>query len=145
MALAGELKGLGTVTCSECLTELPLIVCTSAAGHYLGHTCPNCGPYSRETGYFSDYGEATKQLLIALTHKQCENIRDTNYHPGKMIAATPEAHEEIARLRIEVEVLKDALEKERSMNVHYKNLVQGITRTLKEISEEAERNKTQNN
>jgi len=39
--------------CSDCGRELPLKVCHSAAGYYVGRWCGQCGPYSREGGYFT--------------------------------------------------------------------------------------------
>ena len=37
--------------CSTCGEEMPLKVCQSAAGWYVGRWC-SCGPHSRESGYF---------------------------------------------------------------------------------------------
>jgi hypothetical protein len=48
-------------TCSDCEIELKLEVCRSGAGYYLGTWC-NCGPYSRESGYFGTEEEAEKAL-----------------------------------------------------------------------------------
>lgn len=50
------------IECSECRTKLPLKVCQSAAGYYLGYWCPNHGPYSRESGYYGAKEEADKAL-----------------------------------------------------------------------------------
>ena len=51
--LKSECSGMNGARCSECKTLLPLQVCHSNAGYYLGYLCNTCGPESRETGYFS--------------------------------------------------------------------------------------------
>lgn len=38
-------------TCPDCGVKLVPKVLRSAAGHYIGTAC-NCGPYSRESGYY---------------------------------------------------------------------------------------------
>jgi len=48
--------------CEECGT-LELQVLRSAAGYYIGTAC-NCGPYSRESGYFRTHEDAVKVLWI---------------------------------------------------------------------------------
>jgi hypothetical protein len=50
------------VTCSDCQLELPLKVQCSRAGFYIGRFCENCGPYSRESGYFTTHDEARRAL-----------------------------------------------------------------------------------
>lgn len=46
--------------CPNCDTcALPLRVLQSGAGWYVGTYC-NCGPYSRETGYYKTEAEAEK-------------------------------------------------------------------------------------
>jgi hypothetical protein len=63
MAHPGELRGFQrSLTCSCCRTEIPLRVCESNAGFYLGYFCDNCGPYSRETGYYNTEAEAQTDL-----------------------------------------------------------------------------------
>lgn len=62
MAVPGELAGLNSVECSGCGRVLLLTVCSSFAGYYLGHFCPECGPYSRETGYYQTREEAEVEL-----------------------------------------------------------------------------------
>lgn len=37
--------------CSDCGQEMPLKVCQSPAGWYVGRWC-GCGPHSRESQYF---------------------------------------------------------------------------------------------
>ena len=39
------------MTCTDCNKPLTLTVCESAAGFYIGRWC-DCGPYSRESGYY---------------------------------------------------------------------------------------------
>jgi hypothetical protein len=51
-------------TCTECQVTLFLKVCQSAAGYYVGTQC-NCGPYSRESGYFGSREDAE----LALKHQ----------------------------------------------------------------------------
>lgn len=52
MALPEECgKGSKTV-CIDCGTELNIRVLSSAAGYYIGFLCSQCGPYSRESGYY---------------------------------------------------------------------------------------------
>ena len=38
--------------------NMPLQVCRSAAGYYIGRWCPECGPYSRDSGYYRTPEEA---------------------------------------------------------------------------------------
>lgn len=78
MALEGELKGLQGTTCMDCHTPLKLQVLQSAAGFYLGYFCPQCGPYSRETGYYPtrDAAEADLKKMVS------DNIRTTEFRPG---------------------------------------------------------------
>jgi hypothetical protein len=44
-----------------CATQLRLNVLRSAAGFYIGSQC-DCGPYSRESGYFSTREQAEASL-----------------------------------------------------------------------------------
>lgn len=48
--------------CTECGAALPLGVCSSAAGYYVGTWCDTCGPYSRESGYYKTRDEAERAL-----------------------------------------------------------------------------------
>ncbi len=61
MALNGETIGENKTICMDCGKELKLQVCFSTA-FYLGFWCNCCGPYSRESGYFSTEGEALDAL-----------------------------------------------------------------------------------
>lgn len=63
MALPGEtIRGGGSETCSDCNVTVMLGVYQSAAGYYIGTMC-NCGPYSRESGYYPTK-EAALQAMI---------------------------------------------------------------------------------
>ncbi len=66
MVMSGEVVGMigrfDQTQCTECRDVLTLQVCRSPAGYYLGYICPNCGPYSRETGYFQSWDEANEAL-----------------------------------------------------------------------------------
>lgn len=76
MALESELMGLNGTICDGCGAELLLGVCRSAAGWYLGYFCGNCGPYSRETGYFTSAQEAADALAAWLADCEVpENVR----------------------------------------------------------------------
>ncbi len=50
-----------SIKCETCGVVVKLRVCSSGAGYYIGTMC-DCGPYSRETGYFKNYKEAKKAL-----------------------------------------------------------------------------------
>lgn len=47
----------------ECCGEiLKLRVLESAAGYYIGTFCPNCGPNTRDSGYYGTKKEAKQAL-----------------------------------------------------------------------------------
>lgn len=48
--------------CPDCDSPLPIQVCMSQAGYYLGRFCPECGPYSRNSGYYPSRESAQKAL-----------------------------------------------------------------------------------
>lgn len=48
-------------TCRDCLVTMSPQVCQSAAGYYVGTRC-NCGPYSRESGYYKTEEQAQDAL-----------------------------------------------------------------------------------
>lgn len=62
MALPGEVTNVQNgMYCPDCKKDkpkervyMPLKVLHSPAGYYIGMSCPNCGPYSRESGYYKD-------------------------------------------------------------------------------------------
>ena len=78
MALEGKLKGLDGTVCSDCGAVLELRVCRSAAGYYLGYFCDQCGPYSRETGYYPTREEAEEELAKEVPDK----LRTTEFKPA---------------------------------------------------------------
>lgn len=51
--------------CMICGTALNLRVMSNDAGYYIGFYCPQCGPYSRESGYYSSREEALYALNTA--------------------------------------------------------------------------------
>ena len=60
--LPGETIASGApVICSDCNTEAIWGVYHSAAGYYVGTYC-ECGPYSRESGYYRSREQADKAL-----------------------------------------------------------------------------------
>jgi hypothetical protein len=65
MTLPGETvgKGITAIGCTECEEVLYLSVYRSNAGWYLGYRCPKCGPFSRESGYYPNEGEALDAAL----------------------------------------------------------------------------------
>lgn len=58
--------------CDDCLEDMPIMVCSSISGYFLGFHCENCGPWSRVTSYIGTFKEA-KGLLNSLTE---ENFKD---------------------------------------------------------------------
>ena len=60
--LPGEAIASGAPsTCAHCGTKLKNQVLRSAAGFYIGTRC-ECGPYSRESGYYRSEDDAQKDL-----------------------------------------------------------------------------------
>lgn len=57
------MEDFNTIRCRDCSEKLPLTVCRSNAGYYIGRHCPKCGPYSRDSGYFATRGHAEAELL----------------------------------------------------------------------------------
>ena len=84
MAIEGELSGFHReLVCADCGTKMPLQVCESAAGYYLGYWCDECGPRSRETGYFRTYEEANTELAEWLYEGvEPDSARNTEYAGG---------------------------------------------------------------
>mgnify|MGYP003594745806 CR=1 FL=1 len=62
--MTGEATGRNIIRCEDCGERLPNKVCRSNAGYYVGKECPNCGPYSRESGYHKTYESAEKELKM---------------------------------------------------------------------------------
>jgi hypothetical protein len=61
MALPGEVGHINT-KCKFCGEFLPAQVLRSGAGWYIGTYCSNCGPYSRESGYYRTEADAESAL-----------------------------------------------------------------------------------
>lgn len=62
MTLPGETIGTGAPPrCRDCGVMPPVAVHMSAAGYYVGTYC-NCGPYSRESGYYPSREDAQHAL-----------------------------------------------------------------------------------
>lgn len=75
MTLFGETNGLFGATCIGCNSPLELRVLRSFAGYYVGYMCDNCGPYSRESGYYHTHEEAEVELLKAKLNGTIDNTR----------------------------------------------------------------------
>lgn len=60
--IPGETLGTGAPqNCPDCKVRLVPKVMSSAAGYYIGTSC-DCGPYSRESGYYKKFADAEKDL-----------------------------------------------------------------------------------
>lgn len=60
--MPGETIASGAAeTCSDCGVTPKLDVYRSSAGYYIGTYC-NCGPYSRESGYYKKREDAERAL-----------------------------------------------------------------------------------
>ena len=66
MTLPGECVNDTQTVCIECGAELNIQVLSSAAGYYIGFFCHQCGPYSRESGYYRSRDEAEMALSRGL-------------------------------------------------------------------------------
>lgn len=77
MALPGE--AVPVPVCPDCGKELPIKVCMSGAGYYIGQVCEYCGPIDRlSRDYFRTEKEAQGHL-----DKDDYVRRDTDFHPGE--------------------------------------------------------------
>lgn len=63
-----ELIDDSTSLCEGCMVTMDLAVLTSAAGHYVGYYCPNCGPSSRLSVFYDAFEEAEEALDTANFH-----------------------------------------------------------------------------
>lgn len=64
MVLKGETLATGAPpTCPDCGVTVKPKVCQSAAGYYVGTWC-DCGPYSRESGYYRSRDMAERALEL---------------------------------------------------------------------------------
>jgi len=81
MTLPGETVGYHAdgIECEDCRQIMEYGVQRSAAGYYLGYFCGNCGPYSRETGYYYNGADAQDGL-----DKIRRGERPVNPRPGNM-------------------------------------------------------------
>jgi hypothetical protein len=62
MVMSGETIQTGaSQKCSECKTTVSPKVCRSPAGFYVGTVC-KCGPYTRESGYYTTFDDAENAL-----------------------------------------------------------------------------------
>lgn len=64
MTILGETVATGADAFCEkadCENEGPK-VCQSAAGYYIGYSCPECGPWSRESVYYPTHELASDVL-----------------------------------------------------------------------------------
>jgi hypothetical protein len=61
MAMAGETTGSEAKRCVGCGVLMRNRVLCSWAGYYIGKAC-NCGPYSRESGYYNTDAECRAAL-----------------------------------------------------------------------------------
>ena len=60
--LPGETIASGApTTCADCFKDVQNEVLQSAAGYYIGSIC-ECGPYSRESGYYRTEEDAQRAL-----------------------------------------------------------------------------------
>ena len=62
MTHPGELNGLTGTICPTCARDLTLQVLPSSNGYYLGYWCPEHGPVSRETGYYTTRVVAAREM-----------------------------------------------------------------------------------
>lgn len=53
-----------SIKCEDCKSEMPIEVLRSPAGFYIGRFCPQCGPYSRDSGYHNTRIQA--QIMLEL-------------------------------------------------------------------------------
>jgi hypothetical protein len=63
MVQPGEtIFGTDVTHCDKCGCKLPMKVLSTSAGYYIGTQC-DCGPYSRESGYFATQINAELALV----------------------------------------------------------------------------------
>jgi len=78
---------LDDIVCKDCNEKMPLGVKKSAAGYFLGRSC-NCGPYSRESGYFGTREDAENELKFYQNPTRLEaNIRPLSIRHAKELDA----------------------------------------------------------
>jgi hypothetical protein len=66
--LPGECVGAGGYRCDSDHEPIDLKpeVLQSGGGYYVGYFCPQCGPISRESGYFKKSADAELELQLIL-------------------------------------------------------------------------------
>jgi RNase P subunit RPR2 len=64
MTLLNECVNEKKTVCTGCNATLTIKVLSSAAGHYIGFFCSECGPYSRESGYYKSRDKAEDALQL---------------------------------------------------------------------------------
>ena len=84
MALPGEIDIVSV--CPDCGKKMPVKVCHSGAGYYIGQSCNQCGPYNRLSLYYYRTPDEAQKVLNNGTYEK----RDTDYHPGKFTIKTLE-------------------------------------------------------
>jgi hypothetical protein len=66
----GETLAAGaSPVCTDCGIILKLQILHSFAGYYIGSEC-NCGPYSRESGYYKSEAQAKKAFELGGYERQ---------------------------------------------------------------------------
>jgi uroporphyrinogen-III decarboxylase len=74
VAFPGEIKVFKK--CPDCKASLPIQVCLSGAGFYIGQWCNNCGPINRLSVDYYGTREEAQKALDTKTWKR----RGTGYH-----------------------------------------------------------------
>lgn len=67
--------GKPEIACMDCGAILKLQVCNSGGGYYIGYWCNECGPYSRESQYFTVKEVAEAALKEWLETKDPKHMR----------------------------------------------------------------------
>ena len=83
MAMPGEIMNTreeGDMIRCACGKDMPLEILQSAAGFYWGHACNECGPWSRESGYYPGKVQAQVAMDIGTV-----SWRDVNWHSGAVM------------------------------------------------------------
>lgn len=80
MALPGECTGGKSTTECMCGRLLPIRVCHSGAGYYIGYVCGDCGPYGRESSYFKSKELASAYMSDLLENNNKLFLRSADYN-----------------------------------------------------------------
>ena len=96
-------NGMLTADQCDCGHDLPLQVCQSAGGYYLGRWCNNCGPFSRESGYYATHEEAEADTdFIKALHEAAISalgVKNTTFEYGYNVNESVAASVAISRVR----------------------------------------------